>query len=239
VTSLKIVCISDSHERPPKPEDMPEGDLLIHGGDFTMVGSVFAVIEFNQWLAKVKPKYKYGIVVIAGNHDKTFETAPGLVEPILTNCIYLNDSGIEINGFKIWGSPVTLAWGRGWVFNRYPGKDIGKHRDAIPDDTDVIISHGPPYGFGDRIDETHWQVKFDENGDSSIGSGPIVFTRHAGCKKLAARIRKVKPKLVVCGHIHEGYGAFKMGNTHVINASLLDECYSSVNAPFIITINKD
>lgn len=143
--TLDLVVISDTHEYLIPPDLMPQGDVLIHCGDFTFQGCMQQIARFNEWLGQLLAlgQYQRGIVVTPGNHDKTLDRNPGPAELLLTNCKYLNDSGVEINGFKFWGSPVTPTFGRDWAFNR-DRYSIKPHWDLIPRDTEVLITHGPP-----------------------------------------------------------------------------------------------
>src|SRR5580658_3578813 len=102
MASLRIVCISDTHGQHAKLH-LPEGDILVHAGDFMAFGDKpREVTDFNQWLGKQTHRHK---VVIAGNHDWMFERHPGAAQALLTNAIYLENSGTEIEGLKFWGSP--------------------------------------------------------------------------------------------------------------------------------------
>ncbi len=121
---------------------------------------------------------------------------------------YLKDSGTLVNGIKIWGSPVT-PWLFNWAFNRMRGDNIGRHWDLIPEDTDILITHGPPFRTLDKnIEEIH-----------------------IGCKDLFLRIQDVKPKLHIFGHVHESYGVVEKHGMTFINASVLNEKYEIVNQP--------
>jgi len=210
---LKICCISDTHMLHDEIEDMPDADILIHSGDFCRVGEEREVKEFNRWLGTLKDKYNH-IVVIAGNHDKFFESNPEEAEAIMTNCTYLMDSSVEINGFKIYGSPWQ-PWFYGWAFN-VPRMIIHKKWEKIPSDTDILITHGPAHGYGGRTN----------GGDE------------AGCKSLLEKIEEVKPLLHICGHIHEGYGMYQNENTTFINASTCNVRYKPWNKPVIIEVEK-
>jgi hypothetical protein len=160
--SVRFVCISDTHGFTEGLEKtIPEGDVLIHSGDFTIVGESSDVIAFNAFLKKLPHKHK---IVIAGNHDLSFDTATfdstyqrfgrgnkedhRHAKDLLTNCTYLEDSAIQLYGIKIWGSPWT-PWFYDWAFNIERGQECKSKWDMIPDDTDVLITHGPPLGYGD------------------------------------------------------------------------------------------
>jgi len=109
--------------------------------------------------------------------------------------IYLNDTGTTIEGLKIWGSPVQPEFFN-WAFNRERGEDICKHWDLIPDDTDILITHGPAFGILDRVLEGEY----------------------VGCSDLLKKIKQIKPKIHAFGHIHEAYGQCEEDGTTFINA---------------------
>ena len=204
---MKLVLISDTHNKHHQL-DLPPGDILIHAGDVSGRGSEREVLDFLNWFSKLDYKHK---IFIAGNHDWLFEKASSLAKDIIPeNIIYLNDSGIEIEGIKIWGSPIS-PWFFDWAFNRHRGEEIQKHWDMIPDNTDILITHGPVYGILDKT-----------------ARGELV-----GCKDLLDTIQKSKIKLHVCGHIHEAYGMEKNGDTLFVNASVVNLGYEVVNRPVV------
>jgi hypothetical protein len=83
---------------------VPDGDILIHAGDFMTYGNApREIIDFNAWLGRQPHPNK---IVIAGNHDRLFESHPNPARALVTNGIYLEDSGVELEGLKFWGSPV-------------------------------------------------------------------------------------------------------------------------------------
>jgi len=203
---LKIVFISDTHGLHEQLEIL-EGDMIIHGGDISNRGRREEVEDFIDWFQELNFTHK---IFIAGNHDLYLERVSEyeLEEIIPEDVIYLNDSGITINGINIWGSPVQ-PWFYDWAFNRERGEEIKKHWDLIPHNTDILITHGPPHGILDKT-----------------ASGQKV-----GCEELRERLEIVKPKIHVFGHIHEAYGSEDISNTKYINASVLDIAYKLVNAP--------
>lgn len=206
---MKLVCISDTHNQH-NNVPIPPGDVLIHAGDFTSGGSIKEIIDFDSWLASLPHKWK---VVIAGNHDLLFEKAPTLARSLVPNAIYLQDQMTEIQGIKIYGTPWQPRF-FDWAFNLDRGNEIRRKWDMIPEDIDVLVTHGPPYGI---LDQT-------------------IIGELVGCDDLLARIEIVKPKCHIFGHIHHSYGAM-MGegdNTLHINASSLDERYKYKHPPFVI-----
>ena len=193
---LTLVLISDTHARH-REVAVPDGDVLIHAGDITRRGELDTVEDFDDWLATLPHRHK---VVICGNHDWCFELEPDEARRRITNAVYLQDTGVEIGGLKLWGSPWQ-PWFFSWAFNLHRGEPIAAKWERIPDDTDVLITHGPPRGIGDCC--------YD---------GQVV-----GCADLLARIRLVKPKLHLCGHIHEAAGAVERDGTLFVNASSLTD----------------
>lgn len=208
---MKLVLISDTHGTH-KTVQVPEGDVLIHAGDLSKRGEEGEVKEFLEWFSKQPHTYK---VFVAGNHDWLFErrSAEYIKSLIPENIIYLNDSGVEINGVYIWGSPIQPTF-YNWAFNRDRGEDIKRHWDLIPEHTDVLITHGPPYGILDKT----------------------IRGEHVGCQDLMNTIHEIQPKLHVFGHIHEGYGIQQSKQTNFVNASILDQKYRCVNQPIVINI---
>jgi Icc-related predicted phosphoesterase len=192
---------------------LPDADVIIHCGDFTSVGHGHEIRNFMQWFKKLD-RYKYKICC-AGNHDWLFERNRVLaLEDVPKNIIYLEDSGIEIEGVKFYGSPVTRPFNN-WAFNR-PEEKLAEHWKAIPNDTDVLITHGPPHTIFD------WSI-YD---NIHTGSPSLYFEV----------VERIKPKLHVFGHIHGGYGTKVIEGTTFMNASNLDEDYMCVNAPMTFEI---
>ncbi len=134
---------------------------------------------------------------------------------LLTNAIYLNNTGCEIEGLKIWGSPVSPIspkFGDDWAFNIERGPEIRRYWEQIPANVDILITHCPPFGI------------LDKNG---MGD-------NEGCKDLADLIEnKIRPRIHIFGHIHEAYGQVQIGTTNYINASAV--CLKSWIADYKIT----
>ncbi|WP_028521930.1 metallophosphatase domain-containing protein [Runella limosa] len=192
---MKIVCISDTHNLH-RATAVPDGDILIHAGDITVAGDAREVADFNTWLGTLPHKHK---VVVAGNHDFCFENSPQKTKALLTNAHYLQDSGVEIEGLFIWGSPVSPHY-HDWAFNRKRGSEIRRHWKLIPPHTDLLITHCPPFGILDTSDR---------------GS-------HEGCRDLLDVLQqRVRPRLHVFGHIHEAHGYTTIGTTQYVNASIV------------------
>jgi len=208
---LKTTFISDTHGFHNKLQGL-EGDMIIHAGDVSSKGTKAQVEDFLNWFKNLSFKYK---IFIDGNHDFFFEEAIALeLKNILPDkVIYLNDSGVEIEGKKIWGSPIQ-PWFHDWAFNRQRGQEIKKHWNLIPIDTDILITHGPPL---DILDST-------------------IYGSNVGCQDLLDKVKHVKPDIHVFGHIHEAYGTKELNGTNFINASVLDVKYNQTNDPIILNL---
>ena len=209
--TMRAVCISDTHGQH-RSLKMPKGDLLIHAGDVTSRGSLQEVQEFLGWFSRQSHPYK---LFIAGNHDFYFEqaTAQKIAHLIPPNVIYLNDSGVEIAGINFWGSPVT-PWFYDWAFNRDRGPDMKRHWDLIPQNIDVLVTHGPPFGI---LDAT-------------------IHGRKVGCEELRMRLDTIRPRVHVFGHIHEAAGKCQHQGTTFVNASVLDQRYQLLHPPVVLDL---
>ncbi|MCC2645165.1 MAG: metallophosphoesterase [Burkholderiales bacterium] len=205
---MNIVCISDTHDQHEKLNDiLPDGDMIIHAGDISLRGSLAEIQDFLKWFSNLPYRYK---ICIAGNHDFALEKKDSLVE-IPQNVIYLNNQEITIEGITIWGSPVTLPF-YNWAF-MWPLEKRCQLYKEIPNNCDIIISHGPVFGTLDK-------VKIGQN---------------VGCPLLKVRVEEIKPKLFICGHIHEAYGSVTKNSTTYINASIMNLRYEPINLPIKIT----
>lgn len=212
---MKLVCISDTHCVDLTTIKLPKGDLLVHAGDFTYGGKHYEVMEAMRQLEIVASKFKYGAVIIAGNHDWLFEREPAFAKTLIPpNVKYLNDEHVEIGGIHIWGSPVQPRF-YDWAFNRDRGDEISRHWAMIPDYTDLLITHGPPLGILDKTKMTG---------------------EHVGCFDLMKKIKEIKPKVHVFGHIHDGHGVIKEGETTFVNASVLSDQYKLTYKAVRLTI---
>jgi predicted phosphohydrolase len=142
-TTLRVVLLSDTHELHREVE-VPDGDILIHAGDFTMFSkSMSAIADFNTWLGELPHRQK---VLIFGNHEFFAEADPSK-RSMLTNAVVLINEGTEIEGLRIWGSPVTPLYGG--AFGLSSAEDRRQLYAQIPEDTDILVTHGPPFGILD------------------------------------------------------------------------------------------
>lgn len=204
---LVAVILSDTHGDHRKVE-VPEGDIFIHCGD-SLKGSLHnpedALFELNEWLGSLPHRYK---ILIGGNHDFLLESKGKEVQKYFTHAIYLQDQAVEIEGWKIYGSPFTPKFGI-WAFQKPAGKAMKEVWDKIPKDTDILITHGPPKGILDRT-----------------------YTgKEAGCEMLAQKIKEIRPKYHFFGHIHEAYGTEKKEGTLFLNAALYSSFFGVKTSP--------
>jgi len=217
---MRIFCISDLHNYLP---EIPDCDLLLIAGDingFSQISHQCAFLEgaFKRWVGGIIGR-GIDIVAVAGNHDWLMQNHPNLWKEIYysygycydskhTNHInrfyYLEDSDLDYNGLKIFGTPGSLPF-HNWAFN-YPEEKIGKVLENAAG-ADIIISHGPPKGIADLV----MRPTLDNVGSQSL----LQF------------IDNYQPKLVVCGHIHYNHGIYQRGATKIISCSVVNESYEA------------
>ena len=222
---MKIVAISDTHTFT-KNLVVPEGDILIHSGDATFHGYKHEVTAFGKWFRSQPHTYK---VFVAGNHDTSFEESPIKARQWLfdsrekdpmklyassdKSTIYLQEQSVTLNidgeTVSIYGAPHQPFFCN-WAFNVRTDEELKQIWDRIPKGIDILVTHGPPYKLRDLC----------RNG-------------HVGCRELRKAIQRVRPKLHVCGHIHEGYGVSRWGDTLIANASICTEKYQPTNSPLV------
>jgi Icc-related predicted phosphoesterase len=208
---LKIVCISDTHSLHVRIEDIPAGDVLIIAGDCTNVGELDDLRRFNEWLGYLSFKR---ILICGGNHDFCFEHEREKSVSILTNGTYLQDQSITIDGFKFYASPWSPIF-CDWAF-MLTAAQLKEKWNEIPVDTDVLVTHAPPFGFGDRNLEGY----------------------PCGCSELLKAVTSIKPRVHVFGHIHEGYGQYRNKHTRFYNVSTCTRQYRPTNPPVVIDLQK-
>jgi len=231
---MRITVLSDTHKRHgliPR-EDLPGGDLLLHAGDIMNSGyNKNDIWDFCHWFQSLD-QYE-DKVFIAGNHDRMFQNHPEDVKvwldkfPLIN---YLQDEELALyfdgpNGdhtednICIYGSPWQPEF-YSWAFNLPKnGIEIAGKWEGIPNNTDILITHGPAFGTLDTVAGRPWDG--------------------LGCELLAQRIEVVKPKIHICGHIHSGYGYKFKDGTHFFNASVLDEAYEYTQKPMTFDWDKE
>lgn len=209
---MKIHCISDTHNEYDKLNTL-RCDLLLHAGDATNRGRLEEIMRFLDWYAKQDARYK---VFVPGNHDWGFQHNEPLFreECEKRGIILLINQAVEIEGIKIYGAPQQ-PWFYDWAFNVQRGPEIKKFWDAIPDDTELLITHGPPAKILDWIPRSQERV---------------------GCEDLWNRIVELKNlKMHLFGHIHASRGTLKFMDKLFVNAATVDDRhYVMSEYPWII-----
>lgn len=219
--SLSITAIGCLHGHYPKLEG---GDLLIVTGDLTARHTPKEWIDFSIWLNN--KKYQK-IVFIAGNHDTMIEewdkeqNETGYKGPVSDpndRIEYLCNSGTEFEGLKIWGTPHSLYFnGVNEKCTAFMGREsqLKESYDLIPEGVDILISHSPPHGI---LDQNTWE-------------------ENCGSIELRNAMMRVKPKYLICSHIHEQGGKeIDLVMTKVINCSHVDENYRPIHKPMRIVL---
>lgn len=229
MNKLKLCFISDTHTQHDQV-NIPDCDILIHTGDATYLGKQHEVESFSQWFRQLPIKHK---VYVPGNHDRSFEWEPedaknwlGFEKSFKDNygsCYLLNQEMIEIEGLKIYGDPRQPRFGnpiKNWAFNVDRGEPLREVWELIPEDADVVATHGPAFGILD------WAYYSSEN---------------AGCRDLMERLYQVQPLIHACGHIHESFGWRKPDDmrTLFINASTCTLEYNPTNSPILVEVYQE
>lgn len=198
---MRILHISDTHSKHNLLQNLPKADVIVHSGDASFSGSDSEMLDFLNWFCDLDYLYK---IFVAGNHDDCLygEQIEGLPE----NCHYLYHSGVEIEDIKFWGVPLFV----GDSLKEGHTKQI---MAQIPDNTDVLISHSPPYGILD----------FDDN-------------INYGCRDLLKAIERINPRYHLFGHIHAHNGIQKIGETTFVNSSIMNAKYELANNPTLLEI---
>ena len=216
---------------------LPDGDVLLHAGDFTRRGTEREVRAFAEWLARQPHRLK---VVIAGNHDLSFDACfpkrdlvhqygfpkgtndqalaaiRGLLAGPDAPCVYLEGQSVEVDGWRIWGAPHTPAfWG---AFNVEPGPSMEALWGRIPAGTDIVVTHGPALGHGDTVARGRQQV---------------------GCPTLRRHLlQRVRPAIHVCGHIHESAGVSFEGGICFANVATCDLSYRATQPAAVFQLRR-
>ncbi|MDB5716157.1 MAG: metallophosphoesterase [Sphingomonadales bacterium] len=194
--------------------NLPDGDVLVHAGDISGRGEYQHYRHLSLYMMRAARArgFKH-IIVVPGNHDITFETEEENARDCFDDSIHvLINQEVVLEGVKFYGSPMTPRF-FDWAFNVDRDK-IHTYWDRIPNDTDVLITHGPPFNIRDR------------NSDNFA----------CGCKALGKRVAEVSPKVHIFGHIHEGYGTQIVGPTTFVNASSCTGHYRPTNKAIVVDI---
>ncbi|MFM2010682.1 MAG: hypothetical protein RLZZ479_1073 [Bacteroidota bacterium] len=209
---MKILHISDTHGFHKNLSIANDTDMIIHSGDFTnsreTLESKMEAEDFLNWYVDLNVKYK---ILVAGNHDVIIERDSLFLKPYIDKgIIYLENDWVLLEGLKIFGSPITPSFGHGWAFNK--GSTIFNYWKHIPDDTDILITHGPPKEILDLT--LNRQNKFEQ----------------CGCPHLRKRVFEIAPRYMMFGHVHNcknvlNAGTFKTSGLRTIfsNASCVTD----------------
>lgn len=205
---MKILHMSDTHGAHRRLRNLPEADIVVHSGDFCMAGEEREALDFLNWFCDLPYRHK---IFICGNHDACLYGAD--ISGLDGNVHYLCNSAVEIEGLKFYGVPMFLE---DCVSARQ-----ARNYAAIPEDTDVLITHCPPYGMLDL--------------DDSI-DGEFI---HYGSEELLDRVDGIHPHAHLFGHIHRRHGITGQNGIIFSNASIMNDNYTELNIPNIITIDYD
>lgn len=205
---MRIVCLSDTHDAF-RGLAVPDGDLLLHAGDLSRRGQVQEVLATAEWLRSLPHRHK---LVIAGNHDFCLERQDP--RALLQGLTYLQDESCEVEGLRIFGSPWSPAHGQ-WSFQAERGEPLRRKWQCIPDDTQILITHGPPRGILDR----------------HVSGLPL------GCEQLRERVASLKPLLHLFGHVHESHGSHLEDGTLYVNACNCSFGYKKQQPPIVVDWN--
>jgi len=204
---IRMVVLSDTHHHHHEIE-VPNGDIVLHAGDMTHHGTLDELRDFSRYFLGLPHPHK---IVVAGNHDRCLQEDPTRSREVLEGLIYLEDEAAVIEGIKFYGSPWQPEF-EDWAFNLPRGEALRRKWELMPDDTEVLLTHCPPYGCLDEI-------------QPGVG---------LGCADLYKRITVVKPSVHCFGHFHESAGVRRQDGTYFINASICDGSYRVANQPTLL-----
>jgi Icc-related predicted phosphoesterase len=211
---VNIVAVSDTHGRH-RDLEIPEGDVFVHAGDLTKTGTIDELRDVAEWIEGLSFSHK---VIVAGNHDFCLEhpAKRDEAEHLLADFTYLRDESAGIDGLNFWGSPWTPVYGQ-WAFQKQRGDEIAGVWESVSDGVDVLVTHGPPRGIGDRT-----------RGGKQVG-----------CQQLRECIRGCRPRLHLFGHIHEARGDWTVEGIQCVNASVTTVGYGAVQPPGVMRIEEE
>lgn len=207
---MQLTITSDTHGQQEKLDHL-SGDVLIHCGDiFNFISrSEDEIDHMDEWFGKQDFDL---ILCIGGNHDLSLERRLVSKAQPFNNAIFLNGETFKYQGFNFFGA----SWVPELEHQAFYADDqlLTQEWSLIPDDTDVVITHTPPFGVLDTSSQ-----------------GMIL-----GCKHLANNIERVKPRLHCFGHIHASSGTVKNSHTTFINAALAGEGHRIVRSPYTFNL---
>jgi Icc-related predicted phosphoesterase len=208
---MNIVMISDTHTQHEKLGTL-SGDVLIHCGDGGLGRDAdWAQVEqLDTWFGRQAFKV---ILCTGGNHDFALEAASSRRLPLFKNAIFLEDEEFHFGGVKFYGAPWVPEL-RDWAFYQ-SGPALCERWALIPEDTEVLITHTPPFGILDA---------------NSTG-------RFCGCTDLRKRVDALQLKLHCFGHIHASAGQMRYNDTMYVNASMVNRAYQLAREPVFMELS--
>lgn len=229
---MRQVFISDTHNQLSKI-NVPDGNVLIHCGDATLGGTMMEVINFNKALSEIAKRFDYTLFC-PGNHDWLFQDQPTLARGLMDERIVILDrQEIVVDGVKFYGVPHVPVFGN-WAFMEVDTA-LSRHWENIPDDTNVLITHGPPHKIMDAV-KMYSDKARKESGKRPVKNDKVV--RNVGSATLSERIKSLNLSIHAFGHIHQGYGVKKIDGVLYINAAILDAKYEIKNHPIVVDLNN-
>lgn len=215
---MHIVAIADQHGYLP---EIPACDLLLIAGDICPIAdhSISAQYDFlagpfREWLDRVPARH---VIATWGNHDFIGQESPDLVPKLRWQMLL--DRATTVDGWRVYGTPWQPEF-CDWAFNLTEAQ-LARKWELIDPRTEILVCHGPPRGFGDNVPRIG-------RADEPVGS-----------PSLLARIEKIRPRLVVFGHIHNGRGSWELpGDPPVTlaNVAVLDERYHPAYKPVVFDL---
>lgn len=199
---MKILHLSDTHGAHRRLHDLPDADVVVHSGDFTMNGSEQEAVDFMNWFCDLPYQHK---IFICGNHDECLYGAN--IDGLDQNVHYLCNSAVDIEGVKFYGVPMFLE---DCVTDRQT-----RNYANIPDDTDILITHCPPFGILDFDDDTNY-----------------------GPEELLAKLSSLNIKAHLFGHIHAQHGLKNINSVIFSNGAIMSSGHDDLNSPAVIHLKK-
>ena len=231
--TIRIVALSDQHGYMP---EVPPCDLLLIAGDICpdRIRDAMAVHHpdvqaawfdrmIRPWVAMAPATHR---VATWGNHDWCGQAcdftrdAPGHAPSTTLQIVVDRQTDITLDAGRrvsIWATPWSVAF-MDWAFMK-TAPELAETYARIPDGIDILMSHQPPFGYGDQVTE------------------PSGETHRIGSRELLAAIERVRPRLVICGHVHGGHGRYEHQGIPIYNVSVVDERYRHVHAPTVIELD--
>ena len=195
---MHLLHISDTHGKHREEQNLPSADIIVHSGDISTEGREGEVYDFINWFCNLPYQYK---IFIAGNHDLGLHNAT--IDGLPDNCYYLYNSGVVIEGVSFYGIPLFMT--------DVSSSNYRTQIRRIPDNTNVLITHQPPYGILDETDGVHY-----------------------GSRDLLKAVLHIQPKLHLFGHVHNASGIMGDKVTTYSNGALFSESHNLQFEPKVL-----